>query len=118
MNRMDSLYKTTKDMLEVLTENYTTVDERTTVISKINNLLEKRSVILKEITPPYSEKEESIGKEIIKMDRTIREKMDHIYKLIQTDLRKLKQKKDTNKTYINPYKDMKTVDGMYLDNKL
>lgn len=118
MNRLDSLYNTTKQILHTLNKDHATIDERTEVISKINKLLEQRGTILEQIRAPYTEAEELVGKEIIKMDEKIREKMELIYKEIQDDLRKLKQKKDSNKTYINPYKGMKTVDGMYLDNKL
>lgn len=118
MNRMELLYDTTKQMVEELQKEYSDVDTRTEIISNINTLLEKRDAMLEKLTPPYTEEEEAIGKKIIEMDVIIKEKMDHIYKAVQDDLKHLKNKKDSNKAYLNPYKGMKTVDGMYLDNKL
>lgn len=118
MNRLDSLYKVTEQILTVLTKQYSTVDERTEIISQVNELLEERGTILQQLKPPYTEEEEATGLEVVSMDKVIQEKMDHIFQLIQDDLKQLKQQKNRNKTYINPYKDMKIVDGMYLDNKL
>lgn len=118
MNRLDSLYDTTKEIIKTLNKTYTDVDDRTEIISKVNELLEQRGAILEEIKPPYTAEEESIGKKVVIMDQKIRKKMDDLYKAVQTDLRKLKQKKDSNKTYMNPYKGMKIVDGMYMDDKL
>ncbi|HZW69123.1 MAG TPA: hypothetical protein VFF20_11075 [Pseudogracilibacillus sp.] len=118
MEAMKSLYETTKQILDTVNKDHFTVDERTVVIEKINDLLEKREVILEKIKAPYSKEEEVIGGEVVKLDKLISEKMDFIYKTIQQDLKQLKHQKDSNKTYINPYKDMNTVDGMYLDNKL
>lgn len=118
MNRMESLYKTSKEILDILNKEQFTSDERTVVITLINNLLEQRATILEQLKPPYSEAEEAIGVQIVEMDKVIRKKMDRIYQEIQNDLKQLKQQKNSNRTYINPYKDMKIVDGMYLDNKL
>ena len=118
MEHMKSLYETTKQILDTVNKEYYTVDERAIIITRVNELLEKREVILKKIKAPYSKEEEAIGGEVVKMDRQISAKMELIYEAIQQDLKKLKQQKNSNKTYINPYKDMKTVDGMYLDDKL
>lgn len=118
MNRLDSLYNTTNEIIKTLNKTYTDVDDRTKIISEVNELLEQRDVILEGIKPPYTEEEESVGKEVVMMDLKIKEKMEDLYKSVQTDLRKLKQKKDSNKRYMNPYQGMKTVDGMYMDDKL
>lgn len=118
MEHMKSLYETTKQILDTVNKDHYTVDERTIVISKVNNLLEKRELVLEKIKPPFTKEEEVIGGEIVKMDKQISEKMGLIYEAIQQDLKQFKQQKDSNKTYINPYKDMSTVDGMYLDDKL
>lgn len=118
MGRMDSLYKTTVQLVQVLTKEYKTVDQRTEIISKVNKLIERREEILQEIHPPYTKEEEIIGTKVVQLDKQISEKMDLLYREIQDDLKQLRKKKNTNKTYINPYQNMSTVDGMYLDNKL
>jgi len=118
MSRMESLYKISKKMLKTLNKDYISVDERMDIINKVNNLLGERGLIIEVLNPPYTPKEEVIGLQVVELDKLIRERMDELHKTIQMDLKQLKQQKDSNKRYINPYKDMKTVDGMYLDNKL
>jgi len=118
MNRLDELYETTKQILGSLDADYDKFDKREEIIAKLNELLEKRATIIKQIAPPYSVEEESIGKKIVTMDSQIKTKMEHLFTTVQADLKQLKQQKESNISYMNPYKNMKTVDGMYLDNKL
>lgn len=118
MDRLERLYRTTKEIVAVLETSYHTVEERTEIITKVEGLLEKRGKIVQEIKPPYTEEEKKIGVQVIELDKKIKEKMDQLFTDIQADLKKLKKKKDSNITYMNPYKDVKSVDGMYLDNKL
>jgi|SRR5699024_6450499 len=118
MEQMNSLYNITKQILVTLNQQCSTIDERTTMIDKVNELLEQRGKILETLTPPYSKKETTTGVKIINMDNMIKERMDCVYGTIRDDLKQLKYKKDSDLTYINPYKNMKTVDGMYVDNKL
>lgn len=118
MGRMDDLYIVTNELLNLLKKENSNAEERTNVITKVNELLERRGEIIQKIKPPYSDEEEQIGIKIIELDKEIRAKMDSIYNAIQHDLKQLKQKRDSNITYMNPYKNMKTVDGMYLDDKL
>ncbi|HLS23547.1 MAG TPA: hypothetical protein VK037_06475 [Pseudogracilibacillus sp.] len=118
MERIQPLYKTTKQLLEVVEKPYETFEEREKLIDEMNKLLVQREELMQEVKPPYTEEEETLGKQIIKMDETIKEKMNELFRSVQTDLRQLKQKRDSDKTYINPYKNLETVDGMYVDDKL
>ena len=118
MGRLERLYRTTERIVEVLNTPYKTSEERTEIVTKVNELIEERGSIVKEIKPPYTDKEEKIGEQIIELDQQIKVKMDQLFKEIQEDLKKLKKKKDSNITYMNPYKNVNTVDGMYLDHKL
>src|SRR5690625_2152127 len=118
MARMDQLFNLTNQLLEVLKSTRGKDNDRADILEEVNNLLVEREALLRQIKPPYTEEEEKIGLNIIKLDKTIKERMENLYREIQQDLKQIKQKRDTNITYINPYKNMKTVDGMYCDNKL
>src|SRR5690625_2163253 len=104
MGRMDDLYIVTNELLNLLKKENSNAEERTNVITKVNELLERRGKIIQKIKPPYSDEEEQIGIKIIELDKEIRAKMDSIYNAIQHDLKQLKQKRDSNITYMNPYK--------------
>src|SRR5699024_12167111 len=76
MEQMNSLYNITKQILVTLNQQCSTIDERTTMIDKVNELLEQRGKILETLTPPYSKKETTTGVKIINMDNMIKERID------------------------------------------
>lgn len=118
MSRLNDLLEVTEKIASLLETKYETNDERIVIIDRLNELLEERGKLIESIVPPYTEEEKEIGKRVIAHDKKIQESMENLYETIREDLKHLKQKKDSNKTYINPYGKMGTVDGMYLDNKL
>lgn len=118
MKRVEALYTLTKEMLELLDKPCESFEARDRLIESIDAMLNKRETLVQQVQPPYTEEEVQLGKQIVEMDRIIKEKMHHVLGSIEGDLRRLKQKKDSDKTYINPYKNLETVDGMYVDNKL
>lgn len=118
MGRLQDLLAVTEKIDRLLDTTYKSNEERMKIIEELNELLEKRGTILKTIVAPYTEEETTLGKQVIELDQSIQAKMEILYDSIRADLKHLKQKKDSNKTYMNPYGKMETIDGMYLDNKL
>lgn len=118
MDRMNQLYTITEKILTTLKGDFQTNDERMKVIGEVNGLLEDREEVLKTILPPYTDNEKVIGRKIVDLDQEIQEKMEVLYLTVRDDLKYLKQKKDSNLSYMNPYGKMETIDGMYMDNKL
>lgn len=118
MERMEELYSKTKEILSLLHKVDNRDTDRDMIITEINQLLEQRSRILKEIVPPYSDEEMAIGKSVTVLDEEIEANMLALFNRVREDYKQVKKKKDLGASYINPYGNMKTVDGMYLDNKL
>lgn len=118
MKRMEVLYTKTKEIVSLLQEVDNPDANRDTIIAEVNQLLEQRSEMLKEIVPPYSDEEMAIGKMVTVLNEEIEVHMLALYDRVREDLKQVKKQKDQGASYINPYGSMKTVDGMYLDSKL
>ena|SRR5690625_5212385 len=117
MGRLDSLFETTIEMYSILKKLENNELERETVIEQIEELIQKRGEQIKQITAPYSDEEMKMGQKIVQYDEQIKVKMDRLYEEVKDDMKKVKQKKFLNRSYINPYGKIKTTDGMYLDSK-
>src|SRR5690625_609161 len=111
MTRMESLYDMTEQILLHVNKKYKTKDERSQIIADVNELLEKREQLIKKIHSPYTEKEKKLGYKVVKLDEQIKHKMEQHLAEIQRDLINVKHKKNSEMSYINPYKNIETVDG-------
>jgi len=113
-NRVQHIYDLTKDIVSLLNNHEI---EREQMISELTELLQKREQLLENLKSPYTEAEQNIGEEIVELNKTIDTKVEQLFTDIKSDLNKVKQKKSLNLSYINPYGNIKTTDGMYLDSK-
>ncbi len=116
MNQLQKTFDVTKQLEEVLSEKINGKD-RDTVIDQVNHLVEQRGDLLSEISPPYSEAEKQLGKELVKLNEQIQEKMNHLFHDLKVEMKQVKKQKKSNRTYVNPYENVKTMDGMYMDSK-
>ncbi|MEH7225060.1 flagellar protein FliT [Bacillus sp. JJ1566] len=115
MNALLSLYHITKELLE-LVEQPISKENRDSIIEKITSLLDLRDRTIKEISPPYTDDENKVGTEIVRMNKIIDSKLAEIKLEIQTDLAQLKKSKATSKKYANPYQ-VGSADGMFFDKR-
>lgn len=116
MNRLEKLYEVTLQLNDVISETVPP-KSREEVIQKINQLIDERAIIMEKVTPPYSEDEKQIGKKIVDLNETIKEKMNQLFVELKADIKSVKKRKESNRSYINPYGRLKTTDGMYVDSK-
>lgn len=117
MGRLEELLEMTTEMVDVLEQYEKQSIDRSTTIEKMTTLIERRDEIMNELKPPYTDEEMEIGKKVIELNEQITEKMEHIYKLVKEDMSKVKKKKAYNPSYINPYGNLRTTDGLYIDSK-
>lgn len=117
MNRLQKLYEETLRLKEILEEPIQSSD-RDTLISKVNEIIEKREVLMEEITPPFTNAEKELGKKVVALNEPIQERMQVIFNSLKKDIQQMKKQKRSNMSYTNPYKNVNTMDGMFLDNKL
>lgn len=117
MGRLEELLEMTTEMVDVLEQYEKQSIDRSTTIEKMTTLIERRDEIMNELKPPYTDEEMEIGKKVIELNEQITEKMEQIYKLVKEDMSKVKKKKAYNPSYINPYGNLRTTDGLYIDSK-
>lgn len=113
---IEKVYHLTTRIDELLTNNKV-VTNRETLIESINELIDQREQYIKQVTPPYTKKEREVGQTIVELNERISEAMTQLQKSIQLEIKQMKKTKQSSESYINPYKDVRMVDGMYLDQK-
>jgi len=118
MNRVQSIYNKTITILELLKEEKNHSNNREDLLSKLNELISERETLIIALDPPYTDEEKIIGRKIISLNQQLEEEMEVLFNYIKNDMKKMKKNKELNYTYIRPYGKPKTIDGMYVDNKL
>jgi flagellar protein FliT len=114
MTAVQLCYDLTNDLLQ-LVQSFNE-ENRDDVINQIEELLEKRQDILQQIKPPFSNEENALGQEIVKMNRTLDTKLILISNEVQRDMNGLNKKKVSAKKYTNPYESV-NFDGMFYDKR-
>jgi len=115
MGRLEELHTVTLELLHVLETRQD--NEREKTIQHIDQLIGKRDEIIETIKAPYTNEEEKLGEQILQLNERIMQEMNQLYAIVKKDMKKVKQQKERNRSYINPYGPMKTIDGMYVDRK-
>ncbi|WP_404454287.1 flagellar protein FliT [Virgibacillus necropolis] len=116
MSRLKALFEITKELEGVLNQPITSTN-REAIIEQINLLIEKRGSLMDDVIPPFSEEEKMIGKKLVIMNEAIQSKMVEVLNVLKVEMKQLKKQKKSNHNYINPYKDVRTMDGMFMDSK-
>lgn len=116
MNQLQNIYDITIELETVLNEKVHAKD-RDSVIEKVNNLVEQRGDLLNNTSPPFTESEKELGKELVNLNEKIQVKMNVLFDDLKTEMKQVKKQKKSNRTYMDPYENVKSVDGMYMDSK-
>lgn len=116
MNRLAVLYDITQQLDNVLAQPIQS-KEREAIINQVNELIEQRGNHLLEITPPFTEEENRIGKEIVVLNERIQKQMHVLFNELKQEMKQMKKQKKSNQTYTNPYEKIEAMDGMFMDSK-
>lgn len=116
MDRIQQVYEVTNKIKTLLDQNIT-AKSRESVIEELNDLIEKRGNYMEKLTPPYTEEEKEIGKELVMMNNHIQKKMHLLFAELKLEMKQVKKQKKSNQSYTNPYKNVHTMDGMFMDSK-
>src|SRR5690625_589473 len=116
MSHVRSVYEISKQLLKILNE-HTSINQREAAIKEIEQILEQRELLISKISPPYSEEEISYGKKVVKLNDEIEQLMSKWQVQLKDEMRNVKKQKSSATSYINPYKDVRHLDGMFLDQK-
>lgn len=116
MNRLDSLHEVTVQLHEVVTQQVSG-ENRQEQIDRVNQLLDERQQVLLKIKPPYTEAEKVVGQRLLPINKVIQQKLEVLFNQVKADMGTVKKKKSSNAKYTNPYKNVSSYDGMFLDHK-
>lgn len=116
MNRLESIYDLTKQ-LDSLLDQEIPQEQRADVIEKINQLTEERGRQMVRLEPPFSMDEKQTGEKLIPLDTQINARLEEIFTNLKGEMRTVKKQKTSNSKYVNPYQNLSSLDGMFLDHK-
>lgn len=116
MNRVQAVFDITVKMKEILSQE-NSPNERDAVIEQIQQLLEQRENLLAELKEPFTVEEKLLGKRLIILNKDIQERMERLFTTLKQEMRQVKKQKSSNKNYVNPYRNVAVMDGMYMDKK-
>lgn len=116
MDRLADIYEITREM-EQLFEQEISHKNRAAIISEANLLIEKRGNLINKLTHPFTEEEKQTGEKLVTMNDHIRTKMDMLFGELKKEMKQVKKQKSSTRNYMNPYRDVRVMDGMFLDSK-
>ncbi|GAB3056958.1 flagellar protein FliT [Virgibacillus ainsalahensis] len=116
MNRLQPLYDVTLQLKEVIDQEITS-QNRDTIVEQVNQLVEQRGYHMKELTPPYTQEEKYLGEKLIELNVPIQQSMNQLFAQLKEEMKQVKKQRKSNRKYINPYANVRTMDGMFMDSK-
>ncbi|WP_079478180.1 flagellar protein FliT [Halobacillus salinus] len=91
-------------------------EKRAKIVSKLEHLLNQRQVMMHKLEQP-NEEEKPLLEEVKKRDLKINQKLEFLFHDLKRDMRNNKKQKASKKQYTNPYQNVSSYDGMFLDSK-
>ncbi len=113
MSPVKKFYEATIELIQILQSPQ---GERNEKITKVEELLDKREVLMKELVPPYTPEEMELGKQLVELNSRFEQLLKTEKVSIQKDIKNLQAKKESNTKYVNPYQNLST-DGMFYDKR-
>ncbi|WOV85039.1 flagellar protein FliT [Sporosarcina jeotgali] len=91
-------------------------DQRDIMIASIEAILDEREKLQPYIQPPFSSEEEVYGKELVAQELKVAVRLESYLNAIRKDLSTSQTKKDSVRSYVNPYSKV-ARDGTFYDTK-
>ncbi|GEL08030.1 hypothetical protein [Salisediminibacterium halotolerans] len=90
--------------------------ERDDYFQQIDRFLTKRGELLAKLGRPETDHDRRIGQTVITMNKQVNDRLAALQKEIGQDLSTVRKKRQTGKSYENPYSN-RTQDGVFFDSK-
>ena len=113
MSAVKEFHEATIELIQILQKSHGERDEK---ISRVEELLDRREVLMKGIVPPYTPEKAVLGKKIVQLNARLEQLLKTEKISIQKDIKNLQSKKESNTKYVNPYQNLST-DGMFYDKR-
>lgn len=94
-------------------------EERESYIEKINVLLDERGVIIEALAEAGFKYDPSqkMHSTLAELDKGINARLNKVLVNVKNDLKNLQKSKKNESQYMNPYAQVRTMDGTYYDKK-
>ncbi|KKB75080.1 MULTISPECIES: flagellar protein FliT [Bacillus] len=112
MGKAELLYNETKNMLAKVKD----APESDELLQAIEDFLQKRDGLIKEIKPPLSHEEKLEMKKVLELEPLVAAELKRLQQDIKKELLQAKKKRTLHQTYRNPYNNI-TIDGTYYDKR-
>lgn len=116
MNRAQPIYDITHQIWDLLNQEIT-AKSRESILEELNSLILKRGAYLESLVSPYTEEEKQLGAELVKVNDKIQVRMQVLFSDLKHEMKQVKKQKKSNQSYMNPYKNVHVIDGMFMDKK-
>lgn len=115
MNALEEYYQVTKNAIVQLSEECW-LEDRDAAIRSLDQLIDVREELQEKIKPPFTDEEKKIGQACVRLNEELNQLMTQRRTEVARDIHKVKQQKQTNDKYANPYESVIT-DGFYYDKR-
>ena len=115
MSALMEYYQVTKEAIEVLGD-VSWERDREKAISRLDEIIEIRERLQKDIQPPFTEEEKQLGEVCVRLNEELTTLMARRRMEVAQDIKLVKEQKQHNQKYANPYEAMLT-DGVYYDKR-
>lgn len=118
MGPIEQLLSVSAKLYKHLTE-IPDVEDREKYIELIDELLEQRGQLIEllKLTNSPSLEGHQLTPHLLELDGGIQERLQKVMKVIKNDMKNLQQSKKSEQQYLNPYSNVRVMDGMYFDGK-
>ncbi|WP_226643270.1 flagellar protein FliT [Mesobacillus subterraneus] len=113
MSAVNQFYVLTLELIQLLEKK---AGERDDKIMQVEELLNQREVLLKELVRPYNPEEVELGEKLVHLNERFTKLLQAEKISIQKDIKDLQFKKESNTKYMNTYQNLAT-DGMFYDKR-
>ncbi len=113
MNPVKEFYLLTSDLISLLDEDNSGQEAK---LEKINELLDRREKVLKNLEPPFTEGETAVVKQALALNEKLIWMMKEKQKKIKQELTAVKNKRKIRNGYIHSLQPMQT-DGYFYDKR-
>ena len=118
MDILNKYLQSSAQLYKLLT-NIPDGENRTIYIEEINCLLDERGKLVKQLQDLNFEYDDSvkIHQTLFELDKGIRERLSLVMEAVKEDIKDLQNTKKHERQYIDPYEDLRTLEGRYYDGK-
>lgn len=118
MQLIDQLLQVSANLFKLLGDN-PIGEERDEYIDTINNMLDKRGLIIEVLMKDgfRFDEQNRIHHTLLELDKGIKERLDAVMSAVKQDMANLQKTKKSEQQYFNPYSNVRVMDGMYYDKK-